>query len=181
MLAPLDSSSPHRWSSSAAEVRMYAPEIPERISSAVGRRGQVPVLAKLNSSVEIQASLVPMGGGKHRLQLNTRTCSELTSHPVIPCASGCCCPQRRPISGCPLIQVKPWGSRSAGLVRQPYSGKAKSHHLGDRGICTRADSRETFSDGHRDRVSRTRARLRSGQAQPINSPQLAIHLIPVGN
>jgi hypothetical protein len=37
----------------------------------------VPIVAILNKSVEIQASLVPMGGGRRRLQLNARTRGEL--------------------------------------------------------------------------------------------------------
>jgi hypothetical protein len=56
---------------------LYGLEIPERVSAAIGRRGPVPIVATLNRSVEIQASLVPMGGGRHRLQLNARTRAEL--------------------------------------------------------------------------------------------------------
>ena len=52
---------------------LYGLEIPERVSTAIGRRGPVPIVATLNRSVEIQASLVPVGGGRHRLQLNART------------------------------------------------------------------------------------------------------------
>jgi len=52
---------------------LYGLEIPERVSAAIGRRGPVPIVATLNRSVEIQASLVPVGGGRHRLQLNART------------------------------------------------------------------------------------------------------------
>jgi len=40
---------------------MHALEIPESINSVIGSRGPAPVLAKLNRSVEVQASLVPMG------------------------------------------------------------------------------------------------------------------------
>ncbi len=59
----------------------YALEIPERVSAAIGRRGPVPIVATLNKATEIQASLVPMGGGKHRLQLNARTRAELEIEP----------------------------------------------------------------------------------------------------
>ncbi len=60
---------------------LYALEIPERISLAIGRRGPVPILATLNNAVEVQASLVPTGGGRHRLRLNGRTRSELEIEP----------------------------------------------------------------------------------------------------
>ena len=59
----------------------YGLEIPAPVSSAIGRRGPVPILATLNKAVEVQASLVPMGGGKHRLQLNAHTRSELNIKP----------------------------------------------------------------------------------------------------
>ena len=60
---------------------LYALEVPRRISSAIGRRGPVPIVATLNNSVELQASLVPMGGGRHRLGLNARTRHELDIEP----------------------------------------------------------------------------------------------------
>jgi Bacteriocin-protection, YdeI or OmpD-Associated/Domain of unknown function (DUF1905) len=40
---------------------LYILEIPERVSTAIGRRGPVPIIATLNKAVEIQASLVPNG------------------------------------------------------------------------------------------------------------------------
>jgi hypothetical protein len=63
---------------------LYALEIPERVTAAIGRRGPVPIVATLNRATEIQASLVPMGGGRHRLQLNTRTRGELEIEPGDP-------------------------------------------------------------------------------------------------
>jgi Domain of unknown function (DUF1905)/Bacteriocin-protection, YdeI or OmpD-Associated len=60
---------------------LYILEIPERVSTTIGRRGPVPIIATLNKAVEIQASLVPMGGGRHRLQLNARTREELEIEP----------------------------------------------------------------------------------------------------
>jgi hypothetical protein len=66
---------------SAGGGSMYALEIPERVSSAIGRRGPVPIVATLGGTVEIQQSLVPMGGGRHRLQLNARTRGELEVEP----------------------------------------------------------------------------------------------------
>jgi hypothetical protein len=56
---------------------VYILEIPERISSAIERRGPVPIVATLNNTVELQASMVPMGGGRHWLQLNARRREEL--------------------------------------------------------------------------------------------------------
>ncbi len=60
---------------------IYILEIPQGVSASIGRRGPVPIVATLNNAVEIQASLVPMGGGRHRLQLNQRTRSELDITP----------------------------------------------------------------------------------------------------
>jgi hypothetical protein len=65
----------------AGASHLYALEIPERVSVAVGRRGPVPILATLNKAVEVQASLVPTGGGRHRLQLNSRVRGELGIEP----------------------------------------------------------------------------------------------------
>lgn len=52
-------------------------EVPERITKAVGRRGPIPMEALLNRSADLQASLVPMGGGRHWIQLNARIRAEL--------------------------------------------------------------------------------------------------------
>jgi hypothetical protein len=60
---------------------VYALEIPQPVTLAIGRRGPVPIVATLNRTVEIQASLVPMGGGRHRLQLIARTRGELEIEP----------------------------------------------------------------------------------------------------
>ncbi len=60
---------------------MYLLEIPTGVTKAIGRRGLVPVIATLDDCVELQASLVPMGGGKHRLQLNERIRRELDIEP----------------------------------------------------------------------------------------------------
>ncbi|MGB7728209.1 MAG: YdeI/OmpD-associated family protein [Candidatus Acidiferrum sp.] len=60
---------------------IYILEIPQRVSAAIGRRGPVPIVARLNGAVEIQASLVPLGGGRHRLQLNQRIRLELDITP----------------------------------------------------------------------------------------------------
>ena len=60
---------------------IFVLEIPEGVSSVIGRRGPVPIVATLDQTVEIQASLVPMGGGRHWLQLNARTRGELDIEP----------------------------------------------------------------------------------------------------
>ena len=60
---------------------MFVLPIPEDVSAAIGRRGPVPIVATLNRTVELQASLVPMGKGRHRLQLNARTREELDIKP----------------------------------------------------------------------------------------------------
>jgi hypothetical protein len=54
--------------------------IPQRVSRAVGRRGPVPVIALVNGGkgvrVGVRASIVPTGGGRHRLQLNAEVRAE---------------------------------------------------------------------------------------------------------
>ncbi|HLK40494.1 MAG TPA: YdeI/OmpD-associated family protein [Polyangiaceae bacterium] len=52
----------------------YFVRIPERVTRDIGRRGNVPVVATVRGragSIEVRASLVPLGGGRHRLALNT--------------------------------------------------------------------------------------------------------------
>jgi hypothetical protein len=44
-------------------------DVPPRVSEAFGKRGYVPVEGTLNGK-PIRATLVPMGGGRHRLYLN---------------------------------------------------------------------------------------------------------------
>jgi hypothetical protein len=51
----------------------YAVTIPASVSRAIGRRGIVPIVATINGAIEIRASLVPSGGGRHRLRLNAST------------------------------------------------------------------------------------------------------------
>ena len=60
---------------------IYILEIPQCVSALIGRRGPIPIVASLNGAVEIQASLVPMGGGRHRLQFDQRTRRELDITP----------------------------------------------------------------------------------------------------
>ncbi len=51
----------------------YAVEVPAEISKAIGKRGPVPVSARINNVAEFTASLSPAGGGRHRLRMNART------------------------------------------------------------------------------------------------------------
>ena len=51
----------------------YYVSIPARVSKAIGRRGIVPVVASVNGVAEVHASMVPCGGGRHRLRLNAAT------------------------------------------------------------------------------------------------------------
>lgn len=46
-------------------------DVPARVSRALCRRGYVPVVGRLNHTI-IRATLVPLGGGRHRLYLNTQ-------------------------------------------------------------------------------------------------------------
>src|SRR5271170_3945172 len=50
--------------------------IPARLSKAIGRRGNVPVIATINCVAEVRASITPCGGGRHRLRLNATTRAE---------------------------------------------------------------------------------------------------------
>ena len=43
--------------------------VPKRVSKAFNIRGNIPVMGKLNN-LPIRATLVPIGGGRHRLYIN---------------------------------------------------------------------------------------------------------------
>jgi Domain of unknown function (DUF1905)/Bacteriocin-protection, YdeI or OmpD-Associated len=58
-------------------INKFVLEVPQSISAAIGRRGPVPIIATLRKGVEVQASLVPVGGGRHTLQLNGEVRREL--------------------------------------------------------------------------------------------------------
>jgi hypothetical protein len=75
---------------------VYVLEIPADVTAAIGRRGPVPILATLNEAVEIQQSLVPMGGGRHWLQLNARTRQELEIEPGDPVRVELLVPEKPP-------------------------------------------------------------------------------------
>jgi hypothetical protein len=51
----------------------YYVSIPSRVSQSIGRRGIVPVVASVNGVAEVRASMIPCGGGRHRLRLNAAT------------------------------------------------------------------------------------------------------------
>ncbi|HXM44342.1 MAG TPA: YdeI/OmpD-associated family protein [Bryobacteraceae bacterium] len=89
---------------------VYAIEIPADVTAAIGRRGPVPILATLNEAGEIQASLVPMGGGRHRLQLNARTRGELEIEPGDPVRVALVVPEKPP--------VNPWPSDLARALKE---------------------------------------------------------------
>jgi hypothetical protein len=59
----------------------YFVEIPARVSRAIGRRGPVAVVSTIQGKTELCASIVPIGGGRHRLQLNKRVRSEAGIEP----------------------------------------------------------------------------------------------------
>lgn len=47
--------------------------IPADVTKAIGRRGIVPIVASVNDAAEVRASMIPCGGGRHRLRLNAVT------------------------------------------------------------------------------------------------------------
>jgi hypothetical protein len=49
---------------------LYSVEVPDAVSRAIGVRGQVPVQARANGGAPFHATLVPRGGGRHRLFVN---------------------------------------------------------------------------------------------------------------
>src|ERR1019366_7492206 len=50
--------------------------IPVAVSRAAGKRGPVPVVVLINGVAEVRASIVPCGGGRHRLLINARARAE---------------------------------------------------------------------------------------------------------
>ena len=161
---------------------MYAPGIPERISSAIGRGGPVPVLAKLNRSVEIQVSLVTMGGGKHRLQLNTRTRSELGIEPGDPVCIRLLPPEKPP--NFPLPSDPGEALRKADLQDSFASlpvGKQNHIILGIEESARERTREKRLATAIEIAFLAREHAYEWEQAQPINSPQLAIPLVPVGN
>lgn len=49
---------------------LYGVDVPAAVSSAIGVRGYVPIAATINGAIPFHASLVPRGGGRHRILLN---------------------------------------------------------------------------------------------------------------
>ncbi len=56
----------------APNAPFYSIAIPASVSRALGKRGPIPIIALVNGRAELRASLVPVGGGRHRLQLPAR-------------------------------------------------------------------------------------------------------------
>ena len=52
---------------------MFEVSVPQRITKALGKKGPIPVLAKVPGAAEFLVSLVPAGNGRHVLRLNTKT------------------------------------------------------------------------------------------------------------
>lgn len=69
------------WKSFYAGGWLYAVWVPEEVSAAIGKRGPVPIFATVNGAVQVQSSLVPMGGGKQRLGLNAKVRGQLGIEP----------------------------------------------------------------------------------------------------
>ncbi len=55
--------------------------VPKTVSRELGRRGPVPIAGTINGATEVRASLVPIGEGRHRLQLNARARAEAGIEP----------------------------------------------------------------------------------------------------
>lgn len=58
----------------AVDMEYYAFSIPKKITIALGTRGPVPVLARVNNSETFLASLFPVGGGRHYLRIKNKIC-----------------------------------------------------------------------------------------------------------
>jgi hypothetical protein len=52
---------------------LYGVDVPAAVSRAVGARGYVPVAGTLNGATAFRATLIPRGGGLHRIWLNGET------------------------------------------------------------------------------------------------------------
>lgn len=50
----------------------YVVDVPAKISKSLGKRGPVPVSARINNVAEFTASLSPAAGGRHFLRLNAK-------------------------------------------------------------------------------------------------------------
>jgi hypothetical protein len=64
-------SSRHSFTATVVRVGvLYSVEVPATVSRAIGVRGHVPVLVRANAGAPFHATLVPRGGGRHRLFVN---------------------------------------------------------------------------------------------------------------
>jgi hypothetical protein len=67
---------PYEFSARLEQIEGGGPfyvSIPAAVSKAIGRRGIVPIVATVNRVAEVRASMIPCGGGRHRLRLNAAT------------------------------------------------------------------------------------------------------------
>lgn len=53
-------------------VPMFLITVPAKVSQAFGMRGYVPVLVTVNAVPDVHATLIPKGGGRHVLHLNSK-------------------------------------------------------------------------------------------------------------
>jgi uncharacterized protein with von Willebrand factor type A (vWA) domain len=63
---------------------VYFVAIPASVSRGVGKRGNVPVVATVRGPdgvAEVRASIVPTGGGRHRLRLNATARADIGAEP----------------------------------------------------------------------------------------------------
>jgi len=50
----------------------YWVEVPARVSRALGSSGRVPVVAQVEGGIQFYGTLMPCGGNRHRLMVNTK-------------------------------------------------------------------------------------------------------------
>jgi hypothetical protein len=60
----------------ASGAEYFALSVPEKITRSLGKRGPVPVSARVNDSTPFLVSLFPMGGGRHYLRVKAKVRNE---------------------------------------------------------------------------------------------------------
>jgi hypothetical protein len=60
----------------SSEANYFALSVPLKISQALGTKGPVPVLAKLNNAEPFLVSLFPVGGGRHYIRVKAKVRDE---------------------------------------------------------------------------------------------------------
>jgi hypothetical protein len=61
----------------STELEYFAIPVPEKITRALGTKGPVPVMAKVNGSKAFLISLYPVGGGRHYLRVKAEVRKEV--------------------------------------------------------------------------------------------------------